>query len=89
MSSPELENLVAIGTLKREPRSQREFDTLVGSARARLSDAASATWRVLAKAHTQRNLLEYEGSGDIDERLVTDLINAAREVERAVSALGG
>ena len=42
MTSPELENLVAIGTLKREPCSAREFEGLMKSGAARLSDAASA-----------------------------------------------
>ena len=42
MTSPELENLVAIGTLKREPCSAREFEGLVRSGAARLSDAAKA-----------------------------------------------
>jgi len=33
-------------------------------------------WRVLDKAHHQRNVAEYEGVLDVDERLVTDLIAA-------------
>lgn len=39
MTSPNLENLVKTGQLKREPGDQREFDGLVRSARARLADA--------------------------------------------------
>lgn len=31
-------------------------------------------WRVLDKCHTIRNLGEYEGLLDMDDRLVTDLI---------------
>ena len=38
-SSPELENLVRIGKLKAEPPSRREFDGLVRSGAARLTDA--------------------------------------------------
>jgi len=41
MTSPELENLVAIGTLKREPCSPPEFEGLVRSGEARLLDAAN------------------------------------------------
>lgn len=41
MISAELENLVRIGKLKREPRSHLEFDGLVQSGAARLADAAS------------------------------------------------
>ncbi len=39
MTSPELENLVRIGKLKREPGAQVEIDGLVRSARSRLTDA--------------------------------------------------
>jgi hypothetical protein len=136
VTSPELENLVAIGTLKREPCSAREFEGLVRSGAARLSDAANAalalesrfdlaynaahalalaalrskgyrsdnryvvfqvlpftvglpapTWRVLAKCHERRNLAEYEGVVDVDERLMSDLLEAARSVLDAVRAL--
>lgn len=37
-------------------------------------------WRVLAKAHDQRNLGEYEGLLDVDERFVADLITAGAAV---------
>jgi hypothetical protein len=43
MTSPELENLVRIGALKREPGAQTEIDGLVRSARSRLTDAGNAT----------------------------------------------
>jgi len=39
MTSPELERLVQIGTLKREPGAQAEIDGLVHSGRSRLTDA--------------------------------------------------
>ena len=39
MTSPNLDNLVKTGYLKREPGDKREFDGLVRSARARLADA--------------------------------------------------
>jgi hypothetical protein len=41
-------------------------------------------WRVLDKCHNTRNLGEYEGLLDIDERLVTDLIKATRAVANAL-----
>lgn len=44
-------------------------------------------WRVLAKCHDVRNLGEYEGDLNVDERLVTDLIIACQVVADAVSAL--
>ena len=37
-------------------------------------------WRVLAKCHDVRNLGEYEGDMNMDERLVTDLIKACHAV---------
>jgi len=44
-------------------------------------------WRVLAKAHDTRNLGEYEGDLNVDERLVTDLIVAAQAVATKLKAL--
>jgi hypothetical protein len=41
-------------------------------------------WRVLAKGHEVRNLGEYEGDLDINERLVADLIVATRCVAEAL-----
>ena len=41
MTSPELERLVGIGKLKREPGAQTEIDGLIRSARSRLTDAAN------------------------------------------------
>jgi hypothetical protein len=136
MTSPELDNLVKIGKLKREACSQQEFDGLVRSGVARLTDAArpelslegrfdlaynaahalalaalrhrgyrsdnryvvfqalphtlglpATTWRVLAKSHERRNLAEYEGVLDVDQRLFADLVEAAHAVLKAVKAL--
>lgn len=44
-------------------------------------------WRVLAKCHDIRNLGEYEGVLDIDERIVTDLIAACRSVAAKLETL--
>ena len=41
-------------------------------------------WRVLSKAHEQRNLAEYEGHVDIDERLLLDLITACETVATTI-----
>ena len=43
MKIPQLENLLKIGKLKREPADQREFDQLISSGVARLKDAANET----------------------------------------------
>jgi hypothetical protein len=46
------------------------------------------TWRVLAKGHEARNRAEYEGALEIGDRLVTDMIDSARAVQRALRAAG-
>lgn len=43
-------------------------------------------WRVLDKCHNTRNLGEYEGLLEVDERLVTDLITATQAVADALQA---
>jgi hypothetical protein len=45
-------------------------------------------WRVLDKAHQQRNIAEYEGSFRVDGRLFADLIQATEVVHAAVGKLG-
>lgn len=42
-------------------------------------------WRVLDKCHNTRNLGEYEGLLDVDERLVESLIAAAQAVADALT----
>lgn len=44
-------------------------------------------WRVLAKGHDIRNLGEYEGDLNVDERLVADLITACRALAAKIEAL--
>jgi len=44
-------------------------------------------WRVLSKCHDIRNLGEYEGSLDIDERIVDALIAACQAVSDKVDEL--
>ena len=46
---------------------------------------APEVWRVLAKAHDLRNLAEYEGDMDVDERLVMGVILACEAVASASS----
>lgn len=44
-------------------------------------------WRVLSKCHEIRNLGEYEGDLNIDERIVEDLIAACRKVAEKLETL--
>ena len=43
-------------------------------------------WRVLDMCHQKRNLSEYEGLLDVDERLVLDLCDAVEQVARTLTA---
>lgn len=43
-------------------------------------------WRVLDMCHNKRNLGEYEGLLEVDDRLVRDLIMATERVARALKA---
>lgn len=45
-------------------------------------------WRVLSLCHDRRNRAEYEGDIDIDEQLVTELLQAAETVQQKVIGLG-
>lgn len=45
----------------------------------------AAKWRVLAKAHERRNLVEYEGYLERDDRLLAELIAIAGELHRLVA----
>jgi hypothetical protein len=45
-------------------------------------------WRILSKCHDIRNLGEYEGDLNVDQRIVVDLIAACERVAAKVDALG-
>lgn len=47
----------------------------------------TATWRLLAKCHDQRNQAEYEGLSEIDETLLKGLIEAALGLLAAIREL--
>ena len=60
---------------------------LVFQCLAHTTELPTAQWRILAAAHSARNLLEYEGGGDADERLVEALIAATCALDAALEAL--
>jgi hypothetical protein len=45
-------------------------------------------WRVLSKCHEIRNLGEYEGDLNVDERVVADLLDACSKVAVRLEELG-
>lgn len=47
----------------------------------------NADIQIFLKAHNERNLAEYEGRVDIDEKLLADLIRCAKKLETAVGKL--
>jgi len=47
----------------------------------------AAIWGVLAKCHEVRNLGEYEGDLNVDDRLLADLITACKAVAAALEKL--
>lgn len=134
--SPELDRLVAIDVLRREPPIRAEFEGLVRDATVTLADAQNESlsaesrfrlaygavyamslaalrwhgyrprnrqivfqalahtlqtpapvWRMLARSHEQRNRREYEGIGEIDERLLQDVIAAGVDLLARVQQL--
>lgn len=44
-------------------------------------------WRVLDKAHEMRNLAEYEGGTDIEERFVSDVLQACTALLAAIDGV--
>lgn len=72
-----LHNLAGPGkSLAAEPPDRAEFVGL-----------GPEVWRILAKAHDLRNVSEYEGDLNVNERLVTDLVTATQAVAAAVGRL--
>ncbi len=47
----------------------------------------NADIQIFLKAHNERNLAEYEGRIDIDEKLLADLVSCTKKLELAVSKL--
>jgi hypothetical protein len=45
-------------------------------------------WRVLDKAHSSRNLAEYEGYAEVDEQLLAELVKITEILRGKVAALG-
>jgi hypothetical protein len=90
-----LENLCGPGKpLRTEPPDAAEFAGLVRSARARLKDAGNPALALESRfdlaynaAHGLRNLSEYEGGLEIDERVVDDLLSSSHRVAEKITAL--
>jgi len=66
-------------------RSEKRY--IVFQALPHTLGVATATWRLLDRCHRERNATEYEGLGDVDEKLLEGLLDAARELLDRVSKL--
>lgn len=60
---------------------------LVFQALPHTADVAPAVWRVLAKAHERRNIAEYEGYLELDERLLADVVAATQALQNVIAKL--
>src|SRR5438105_3329199 len=67
-------------------RSEKRY--IVFQALPHTLGVAASTWRLLDRCHRERNATEYEGIGDVDEKLLAGLIDAARELLDRVRKLG-
>lgn len=77
---PALENLCGPGKpLKAEAPDANEIAGL-----SHTLGLGPEVWRVLDKCHNTRNLGEYEGLLDVDDRLVKDLVSATETVSNAI-----
>jgi len=47
----------------------------------------ASKWRVLSKCHDLRNLAEYEGQTEVDERLLAELLRVTLELKALVTKL--
>ena len=63
-----------------------EHRYLVFQALPATAGLATGHWRVMAKAHDKRNLAEYEGYLEPDERLLADLLAATQALIAALPA---
>ena len=77
---------LALAALRREGyRSENRitvFQTLVHTLGTTPADV-----QIFMQAHNERNLAEYEGRTEIDEKLLTDLIRCTKTIDAAIAKL--
>jgi hypothetical protein len=78
---------LALAALRSHGYRSNKNRALVFQALAHTVGMDAAKWRVLAKCHDLRNLAEYEGQTEVDERLLADLLKITSELEPLVVAL--
>lgn len=75
--------LAALRSHGYRPRNRQ----IVFQALAHTLGTPAPIWKMLSQAHDRRNRVEYEGTSEIDTRLVEDLITAADQLLKAVQNL--
>jgi hypothetical protein len=78
---------LALAALRSHGYRSNKSRALVFQALAHTVGMDAAKWRVLSKCHDLRNLAEYEGQTEVDERLLADLLRITTELDTLVVAL--
>src|SRR5687768_7568398 len=60
---------------------------IVFQALAHTLGTPTPTWKLLSQAHARRNRVDYEGTSEVDTRLVKDIIDACDQLLIAVKGL--
>jgi uncharacterized protein (UPF0332 family) len=66
-------------------RSEKRY--IVFQALPHTLGVSASTWRLLDRCHRERNATEYEGLGEVDQKLLAGLIEAARELLDRITKL--
>jgi hypothetical protein len=77
---------LALAALRREGYRSEDRITVFQTIVHTLGTGA-ADIQIFLKAHNERNLAEYEGRQEIDEKLLADLIRCTKTIEAAVAKL--
>jgi hypothetical protein len=78
---------LALAALRSHGYRSNKSRALVFQALAHTVGMDASKWRVLSKCHDLRNLAEYEGQTEVDERLLADLLKITSELETMVAGL--
>lgn len=76
--------LALLALRRRGYRSENRY--LVFQSLQHTLDIRPETWRILAKAHDQRNVAEYQGHLDTDEQLLAEVVRVTKELSGLLDA---
>ena len=78
---------LALAALRSYGYRSNKSRALVFQALAHTVGMDAAKWRVLSKCHDLRNLAEYEGQTEVDQRLLAELLPITSELQSLVANL--